>query len=93
MLFTIYRCIVAHGMHVFVRGIHSNGMAVKIFSGHPSILKLCIYMYVQIFRPVLFLVWAAEGKTGFLLGAFIIGLTLTELNSVRVGISQFILNN
>ena len=50
-------------MHVFDRGIHSNGMAVKIFSGHPSILKL--YMYVQIFRPVLFLVLSVGGKTGF----------------------------
>ena len=28
---------------------------------------------VQIFRPVLFLVWAVEGKTCLLLGAFIIG--------------------
>ena len=28
---------------------------------------------MEIFRPVLFLVWAAEGKTDLLFGAFIVG--------------------
>ena len=48
---------------------------------------------MQIFRPVLFLVWAAEGKTGLLFGAFIIGfiigLTSTMSTIKLCGIKAF----
>ena len=48
------------------RGRSSSGRAVKILSGHrPSIKTIHVY----IFRPVLFLVSAAEGKTCLLFGA------------------------
>ena len=41
-------------------------------------------IYVQIFRPLLFLVWAAEGKTGLPLGAFIIGLTCILISGIII---------
>ena len=44
---------------------------MKILSGHPSVLKLHVCKFLDL-RSLL--VWAAEGKTGLLLGAFIIGL-------------------
>ena len=52
------------------RGSSSTGRAVKILFGHPPVLKL----YMCTFSDLCYLlVWAAEGKTGLLFGAFIIG--------------------
>ena len=48
------------------RGSSSTGRAVKIPSGHPSVLKLYMCEFSD-----LFLVWAAEGKIDLLFGAFI----------------------
>ena len=52
--FYIY-CHKTHVLHLLGRGSSTNGRALKMLSGHSSVLK-------QIFRPVQLVVLAAEGK-------------------------------